>query len=75
VSTAGIVIVVSIVISQGIIALVLLRIMKTFGVYAESLLYTHQQNLAIRQNLATQESDIAAREVLRRSKLDEEIAS
>lgn len=73
-STAGVVIVVSIVISQGIIALVLLRIMKTFGVYAESLLYTHQQNLAIRQNLALQETDIATREVLRRSKLDEESA-
>lgn len=74
-TAAGIVVVSSLVISQGILALVLLRIMKTFGVYAESLRYTHQQILAIRQNLAMQENEIAVREALRRTTPDEEIAS
>lgn len=55
-----------IVLGQGLIAVVLWRVMKTFGVYAESLLYTHQQNLEIRLKLAEQENDIAAREVLRK---------
>lgn len=62
---------VTIVIGQALIAVVLWKIMKTFGIYAESLLYTHQQNLEIRKNLATQENEIATRELLRRSKLNE----
>lgn len=57
---------IAIVCGQGLIAVVFLRILKTFGVYAESLLYTHQQNLEIRKNLAQQENDIAAREILRK---------
>jgi hypothetical protein len=57
---------ITIVLGQGLIAVVFLRILKTFGVYAESLLYTHQQNLEIRKNLAQQENDIAAREILRK---------
>lgn len=64
----------AIVIGQGIIALVLWKVMRTFGIYAESLLYTHQQNLEIRKNIATLENDIASREILRRSKLKEESA-
>ena len=64
----------TIVLGQGFIAIVLWKIMKTFGIYAESLLYTHQQNLEIRKNLASQEADIAAREVLRRSTLEREEA-
>lgn len=65
---------VTIVIGQALIAVVLWKIMKTFGIYAESLLYTHQQNLEIRKNLATQEAEIAAREILRRSDLKREEA-
>ena len=57
---------VAMLIGQGLIALVLWKVMKTFGVYAESLLYTHQQNLQIRQHLAEQENDIAAREALKK---------
>lgn len=57
---------VTIVIGQGVIALVLWKVMKTFGIYAESLLYTHQQNLEIRKNLAMQESEIAIREITRK---------
>lgn len=63
-----------IVIGQGIIAVILWKVMRTFGIYAESLLYTHQQNLEIRRNLASQENDIAAREALRRSTPKEESA-
>lgn len=65
---------VTIVIGQGLIAFVLWKVMKTFGIYAESLLYTHQQNLEIRKNLASQENDVAAREVIRRSQLKREEA-
>lgn len=63
---------IAIVVGQGLIAIVFLRILKTFGVYAESLLYTHQQNLEIRKNLARQENDIATREILRRRSLSDE---
>lgn len=65
---------VTIVIGQALIAVVLWKIMKTFGIYAESLLYTHQQNLEIRKNLATQEAEIAAREILRRTEPQREEA-
>lgn len=56
-----------IVIGQGVIALILWKVMKTFGIYAESLLYTHQQNLEIRKNMAIAENEMAAAEILRRS--------
>lgn len=55
---------VSLIIAQGLIVIVLLRIMRTFGVYAETLLSTHRQNLKIRENLAIQENDYATREIL-----------
>lgn len=57
---------VAIVIGQALIAVVLWKVMKTFGIYAESLLYTHQQNLEIRKNLAVQENEITIREVTRK---------
>ena len=63
---------VAIVLGQMLIALVLWKVMRTFGIYAESLLYTHHQNLEIRKNMATQENDIAAREVLKKYPLPKE---
>lgn len=63
---------VAIVIGQGLIAVVLWKVMRTFGIYAESLLYTHHQNLEIRKNLAMQENDVASREVLRKYPLPKE---
>ena len=57
---------VAIVLGQALIAIVLLKVMRTFGIYAESLLYTHQQNIEIRKHLAEQQNDIAMQEILRR---------
>lgn len=65
---------VGIVLGQAIIAVVLWKVMKTFGIYAESLLYTHQQNVDIRLRLAQQENDRAAIEALRRTTSNEETA-
>lgn len=67
-----IVVAVAFLLGQGLIALVLLKVMKTFGVYAESLLYTHQQNLQIRINLAKMENDLAVREALAKYPLPKE---
>lgn len=63
---------VGIVLGQAIVAVVLWKVMKTFGIYAESLLYTHQQNIDIRLRLAQQENDHAAREALRKYPLPKE---
>lgn len=63
---------VGIVLGQAIIALVLWKVMKTFGIYAESLLYTHHQNVDIRLRLAQQENDRAAIEALRKQPSPEE---
>lgn len=57
---------VAFVIGEALIAVVLWKVMKTFGIYAESLLYTHQQNLEIRKNLAIQENEITIREITRK---------
>jgi hypothetical protein len=46
-------------IGQGLVAFTLLRITRTFGVYAEKLLATHYQNVQIRKNLAIQENEEA----------------
>jgi Tfp pilus assembly protein PilO len=67
--------VIAILIGQGLIAIALLLIVHTFGVYTEQLRKTHQENLQIRQNLAEQQNDIAVREALRRSTIDEEKVS
>jgi hypothetical protein len=53
-------------IGQILVVITLLRITRTFGAYAEKLLQTHNQNIRIRQNLATIENEIAAREALRK---------
>lgn len=66
--------VVAILVGQGLIAIALISVVHTFGVYTEQLRKTHQENLRIRQNLAEQENEIAVREALRRSTLDEEKA-
>ena len=55
-------------VGQGLIAIVLLRIMTTFGVYAESLLATHHQNVEIRKNLAIQENEHSIDHILKREK-------
>lgn len=68
------ILVVAILVGQGLIAIALILVVHTFGVYTEQLRKTHQENLQIRQNLAVQENEIAVREALRRSTLDKESA-
>lgn len=54
----------AIVIGQGILLLVAIRVMRTFGAYAEMIVTAHQSNLLLRQKLAVQENELAIREVL-----------
>lgn len=56
-----------IVVGQGIIAIILLRVMKTFGVYAETLIAAQKQNLEIRRNLAIQQNEMVIQEILKHS--------
>lgn len=58
----------SLLVGQGLIAAVLLRIMKTFGIYAETLLATHRQNVEIRKNLAIQDNERTIDHILEREK-------
>lgn len=53
----------AIVIGQGILLLIAIRLLRTFGVYAEMLMETHKQNIQIRLNLATQENEMAIRQM------------
>lgn len=55
-------------IGQGVIAVVLLKALKTFGVYAENLIATQRQNLLIRRNLAIQQNEYIIDVILKREK-------
>lgn len=54
-------------IGQGLLAITLVKVVRTLGVYTERLTLTHQQNLQMRQNLATIENEIAIRAMLHRN--------
>lgn len=43
-------------VGQGVLLLVAIRVMRTFGIYAEMIVKTHKQNLVIRENLALQQN-------------------
>lgn len=46
-------------IGQALVALTLLRITRTFGIYAERLMSTHAENVELRKNLAIQQNEEA----------------
>ena len=48
-------------IGQGVIVLALLRVVRTFGIYTERLVKTHDQNVILRYNIAAQQSEDAIR--------------
>lgn len=58
-------------IGQGIFLLVAVRILKAFGVYVDVLLATQAKNIDIRRNMALQENDRAALDVLHHRRRDD----
>lgn len=58
---------VALVVGQGIIAIALLLVRRSFGQYSEILMAAQRQNLEIRRNLAIQQNEMVIQEILKHS--------